>query len=760
MTKILYFLMFVFFLNMKSNAQQVLSGQVKEGVLPVVSANIQLVEIKLVTQTDSLGAFKFLNVPNGTYTINVTAVGFINSTEKVQVNGTANSILFQLKPIDERLNEVVVTGTQKQVNRMDSPVPVEIYSQAYFRKNPTPSIFDALQNVNGVRPQLNCNICNTGDIHINGLEGPYTMVLIDGMPIVSSLSTVYGLSGIPNSLVSQIEVVKGPASSLYGSEAVGGLINIITKKVADAPLFSVDLMATGYQEYNADLGFKINFNKKVSSLTGINYFKFGNIVDHNHDGFTDLTLQDRISIFQKWAIERKENRVFSMAARLLYEDRWGGETRWRKSDRGGDQVYGESIYTKRFEVIGNYQLPVKEKLFLSFSATKHNQDSRYGTTSYIAQQEIAFAQLTWDKKIKIHDLLFGAALRYTYYDDNTPATAGTVFSQGYNKPERVFLPGIFFQDELTLSKKHSVLAGLRYDYNNLHGNIFTPRLAYKYAIDKNNIFRLNAGTGFRVVNIFTEDHAALTGAREVIIADKLRPERTYNVNVNYLTKLYAKNGAFFGIDATAFYTYFNNRIIGDFDRNPNQIIYDNLRGFAVSKGFTLNLDFAFVNGLKATTGITYQDVNFTTDGIKKQQILTERFSGNWAISYRIKKLNLGIDYTGNIYSPMRLPLIGNLDPRNPYSPTWSIQNIQFVFDGFKQVELYGGIKNLLNFTPSRGTPFLVARANDPFDKNVKLDSNGQVLATADNPYALTFDPNYVYAPNQGIRGFLGVRLFW
>jgi outer membrane receptor for ferrienterochelin and colicins len=122
----------------------------------------------------------------------------------------------------------------------------------------------------------------------------------------------------------------------------------------------------------------------------------------------------------------------------VYEDRWGGETNWNKSFRGGDQVYGESIYTKRAELIGNYQLPLQEKMFLSFSLTNHDQDSRYGKVSYIAQQRIAFAQLIWDKNISDHDLLFGIASRYTYYDDNTPATA---------QADQVFLPGVFVQDE-------------------------------------------------------------------------------------------------------------------------------------------------------------------------------------------------------------------------------------------------------------------------------------------------------------------------
>jgi len=518
------------------------------------------------------------------------------------------------------------------------------------------------------------------------------MILIDGMPIVSSLSTVYGLSGIPNSLVEQIEIVKGPASSLYGSEAVGGLINIITKKPENAARFTADVFSTSYLEHNVDLGFKFKAGNKATVLTGLNYFNYSNPVDHNHDNFTDVTLQDRISVFQKWEFKRKQDRKFSLGGRYLYEDRWGGEMQWNKSFRGGDQVYGESIYTRRYELIGNYQLPIKEKMFFAFSLNKHDQDSRYGTTSYIAKQNIGFGQLTWDKTAGKHDLLFGAALRYTFYDDNTPATTG--LNQAIAK--NTWLPGLFVQDEIALNAAHKLLLGFRYDYNSVHGNILTPRAAYKWSINENNILRLNAGTGFRVVNIFTEDHAALTGARSVEIPNKLKPEKTYNVNLNYLKKIYTENGNFIGIESSAFYTYFNNRIIGNFDIDPNKIIYDNLNGYAVSKGFSTNVDVTFNNGLKVILGATYQDVATVEDGIKTQQILTEKFSGNWAVSYKIRPLKLSIDYTGNLYSPMRLPLLSKTDPRKEFSPTWSIQNIQFTFLGFKQFELYGGVKNLLN----------------------------------------------------------------
>jgi outer membrane receptor for ferrienterochelin and colicins len=737
-----------------------ISGTVTVGGKPAGFATVVIHKTQRAAVADSAGQFFFHNVASGNYTIMISLLGHQTYTQKVRVTDKDSLFLrveLHTQP-KNNLDEIVVTGTLKEVRRTESPVPVEIYTPQYFRKNPTPNIFEALQNVNGVRPQINCNVCNTGDIHINGLEGPYTMVLIDGMPIVSSLSTVYGLSGISNSLVERIEIVKGPASSLYGSEAVGGLINIITKKPSGAPLFSADVFSTTWKELNADLGLKLKAGKKLTALTGINYFHYGHIMDKNRDNFTDVTLQHRISLFQKWAMERKQNRLFSVAFRNFYEDRWGSDTRWTKAFRGGDSIYGESIYTKRWELIGQYQLPVKEKLMFSFSYNDHKQDSRYGTTAYIAHQRISFSQFTWDKTAGKHDLLAGAALRYTFYDDNTPATASADSLRPGNRPDRIWLPGIFLQDEVKIAGQHKILLGLRYDHNSVHGNIFTPRFAYKWSMNDQNIIRLNAGTGFRVVNLFTEDHAALTGARKVEITEALKPERSWNINLNYLKKMYSKKGNFLGLDATAWYTHFNNRIVPDFETDVNKIVYGNLSGFAISKGISLNADAVFTNGFKIMAGTTFQDVSTTEAGIKKQQLLTEHISGTWAISYKIKKLNTVIDYTGNLYGPMRLPLLGDLDPRQPRSPTWSLQNIQLTFGAGKNVELYGGIKNLLNFTPSRGNPFIIARSHDPFDKEVQYNSNGQVVPTAGNPYALTFDPTYVYAPNQGRRGFLGLRI--
>lgn len=731
----------------------ILKGKVMLEGEPLEFANIYVKSLSIGAVTDANGEFQLDIKKPGNYIIQASMVGLKSDSQKVTAPQNNGELIFNLEEMDGGLDEVVVSGTMQEVSKLDSPVPVEVYSAKFFKANPTPSIFEALQNVNGVRPQINCNVCNTGDIHINGLEGPYTMVLIDGMPIVSGLATVYGLTGIPQSLINRVEIVKGPASTLYGSEAVGGLINVITKSPESAPLFSADAFITGWGETNVDLGVRSTIGSKVQSLTGINAFYYGNPIDNNGDGFTDLTLSNRISVFQKFNLKRPENRLFTVAGRYVYEDRWGGEMNFNSGYRGGDEVYGESIYTSRWETFGTYQLPTSEAINFQFSANGHNHNSFYGTTSYMADQYIAFGQFTWAKTLDNHNLLLGAAYRYTFYDDNTTATADLETNE--NMPSKIHLPGIFLQDEIKFSPTQSLLLGARYDYNSIHGSIFSPRVNYKLSsIDKSTVFRLSAGNGFRVANVFTEDHAALTGAREVIFTEELKPEKSWNLNANLVKKIYSDKGVFIGLDGSAFYTYFTNRILPDYEINPNQIIYSNLDGSAISKGISLNIDSAWPNGFTATVGATLMDVSVEEEGVKKRQLLTEKFSGVWSIGYEITNIGVILNYTGNVYSPMRLPLLGDLDDRPAYSPWYSIQNIQLTKSIGDRWEIYGGVKNLLNFTPAANS---IARAFDPFDKNVVFAPDGSVVPTPNNPTALTFDPSYVYAPNQGIRGFLGVR---
>ncbi len=727
-----------------------LKGRVSDGVQPIAGATVYFPSINKGGVTNLDGDFVFDALPKGNYPVVISYVGFLPQKTTLSISEGEQDLGELILLPDSSLDEVIISGNLKPVNRLESTIPVEVYSPQFLQQNPSPNLFEGIQYINGIRPQINCSVCNTGDIHINGLEGPYTFVLIDGMPIVSSLASVYGLNGIPTGMIEKVEIIKGPSGTLYGSQAVGGLINVITKLPEYSPRFFSDVYGTSWQEFNADLGFSGKINEKINFLTGINGFIYDNPIDQNKDNFTDVTQQKRFSLFQKFAWTKNPSLKGSFAFRYLYEDRWGGELDWTDANRGGDQIYGESIYTKRFEIIGAQNL--SDQWEIQYSYTDHDQDSFYGDMAFQAKERIGFMQGIWRKERGRHQWLGGLSTRYSWYDDNTPATEiATV-----NNPNRYWLPGVFLEDEIALKERHKLLLGMRLDHHPDHGIIATPRAGYKINFDEQTLLRLNAGTGFRVVNIFTEDHAALTGARDLIIEEDLAPEQSYNINLNFYKKSYTPSGWILGLEAALWHTYFTNQILPDFDTNPNEIRYNNLNGHAVSQGGSLNIEAKY-GQFNAQIGGSLLDVFTQENNNKVRPVFTEKWSMTWAITTPIWREKLRLDYTGNLYGPMRLPLLGDLDPRAKFSPVWSIQNIKISYQKDNDWNFFIGVKNLLDWTPAKNNPFLIARSDDPFDRNVQYDASGTIQATNDNPYALSFDPTYIYAPNQGIRFFIGLN---
>ena len=739
-------ILFVLFSIQTGFAQErTVNGRVYSEGEPLNGASLRIKGTNLGTITNEQGYFSIEFSEKRNNQLIISYIG--HKSKQIEIDPNNSDVGRIILELYESLDEIVISGTLKPVSKLKSPVAVEVYSQSFFKANPSPSIFESLESINGIRPQLNCNVCNTGDIHINGQEGSYTMVLIDGLPIVSGLSTVYGLSGIPQSLIERVEIVKGPASTLYGSEAIGGVINLITKLPENSSKLSIDSFVSDWGEINTDIGYKYSLSKKTTGLLGINYFNFSNPIDKNNDGFTDLTIQDRISIFNKFTYGDK----LSFATRFVYEDRWGGQLDWEPKYRGGDTIYGESIYTTRFEAFGNYKF--NKNLSFQFSYNNHTHNSAYGTTIFNANQTIGFSQLIWNKTIKNNDLLFGLAYRYTYYDDDTTATFNEILNS--NKEDIYHMPGLFIQDEIKINESNTLLLGIRFDHNSLHGNIFTPRINYKLSnYDQTSILRLSFGTGYRVAQVFTEDHAALTGARDVVFLNDLEPEKSWNTNLNYVKKVYLKEGAIIDFDLSIFKTQFSNKIIPDYDTNPNKIIYDNLKGKSISQGVSLNINSLLENGIRFNLGATYIDSYIKEDGVKTVPYLTEKFQGVWKFEKKWNDKNLIFDLTGTTIGPLRLPTLSRLDPRPDYSSTFSIVNIQLTKILKNTFEIYGGVKNIFDFTPPKNS---IARSFDPFDKQVVFDNSGNAIQNENNPYALTFDPSYVFASNQGFRFFFGLR---
>lgn len=669
----------------------------------------------------------------------ISSVGY--KTDTFTLSNQAFQI-HRLMPSDKSLNEVVVSGTLGEVQRSESTIPVETYTPQLFRKSWTPTLLDAVNMINGVQSQINCNVCAAGEIRINGMEGPYTMVVLDGLPMVSSLSAIYGLAGIPSALIKRLEVVKGPASTLFGSEAMAGLINVITRDATSAPKFSGEVSASSIGELNSEISTSWKSDRR-SSLLGVQWFNYTLPKDRNADEFMDLALQNRISVFNKWNLESRSGLKSRIAWRLLGEDRWGGQVGWTPKWKGSDQLYGEWIQTRRVELMGSQDLSRAGNLRLDYAWNTHLQDSWYGINRFRADQHTFFSQFLMSGKNQNLSYTLGIPMRLIWYDDNTPATS---FEQetSWILPSRTVLPGIFCQTEWQAKKTLTLLTGGRLDWHNIHGLILTPRLGMRWSIFENQSLRISGGTGYRVVNLFTEDHAALSGSREVVLTERLRPEKSWNASLHY--NLFIDQGKGIGnLDVSAFYTRFSNQIVGDFLSDPNKIIYANLVGQGHTKGLSIQYDCQYPSGFRTLIGLSLLDVyrvRIKPDGssFRESQLLAPALSSTFSVSYSLKKFS--IDFTGKILSPMKMPVLPN-DYRPAFSPWVPLLNAQATYSLKETVSLFGGLRNLTNFFPR----YALMRPFDPFDR--KIDEQ--------NPYGYTFDTAYNYAPLVGTTAYLGLR---
>lgn len=733
------FIFYLFFLGSKGFGQTVIRGILLSETGFATSGIVQIDITGEYCDTKSDGTYVLHSIHHGPCQILALASTGDTMIRTADFKGNDTFDIDFVFALYNSMNEVVVSGTLQPVLKSKSPVAVETFRSSFFRKNISSTLFESVGMINGIRPQLNCNICNTGDIHMNGMEGPYTQVLIDGMPIMSSLASVYGLAAIPSSLLEKVEVVRGPASSLYGSESMGGLINIITKSPGDGPKFSFESSYNSWAESNTDLSFQ-HKGMRLQTIAAVNYFHYGHARDQNADGFTDVALQNRISLFQRTSVKRESGKAFWVSIRYSYENRWGGEMRWNPTWRGSDSVYGESIYSNHAEVLGLYEFNTAKNIKLQYSFSHHDQNSVYGKATFLAKQSVAFAQLIHNRKIRNWGLLTGAGMRYTYYDDNTPATM--LQGEG-NSPSKTPLPGIFIQIESPMASKIQILSGYRLDYHPVHHFIHSPRVALKYNFNQRHFLRFQGGTGFRVVNLFTEEHAALSGDRKVVIAESLNPERSLSGNIQY-TWIQNSNSFYMENEFTLFHTRFSNKIIGNYNTDPDAIIFSNLHGTAVSRGVSWNNTMRFSIPISTTVGLTYAEVYQLENAQKAWQWFAPRWSGNITFTYTYTPLRLTANITQTTNGPMRLPVQNN-DFRPEYSPWYSLINIQITQLYSRKIEWYCGLKNLFNFIPQ--SPIM--RPFDPFDKTAKDPIK--------NPNGYTFDTGYNYAPLQGRRIFAGIK---
>ena len=755
-SKVLFSLVMLLSTLTVNGQDRTISGTVSDAMGMVEFATIEIAELKKGTTTDSAGRYT-LTVPPGTYHVKASFVGLIpvQKTIKVKSDQAVYELDFQLVT-NTQLEEVVISGSLKRQYVAESPVKIEVIRAEQletFIPAASSSVVDGVSMINGVEEVVACGVCFTNSISINGLPGQYSAILMDGMPMYGNLASVYGLNGIPNVIVDRYEVIKGPSSTLYGSEAVAGVLNIITKDPKEQPLVTVDLMGTTHEEIFGNIAIAPRIGN-TSGYIGVNYAFINGFQDHNGDGFGDNVNVDRLSLFTKWDIARKSGLPFSIAAKVYHEDRRNGvkgylEDRNYRDLRGSNQVYGESILTQRVELFGSYTFAGIESLKLDFSMSAHSQDSYYGSDHYLADQQIAYTNLIWNRSLGNHDLTAGLTARFQSYDDNTVATEEIVDSGAVNVRENQFIPGVFIQDEWTLSPRWTLLPGIRLDHFQAHGLIPSPRLSAKFKASDWTTIRLNTGTGFRIVNLFTEDHAFITGQRQVEIRGDLQPERSVSValSVNHIFTLGRTAGSF---DLDAHYTHFSNKIIPDYD-TPGKIIYANSPGSARTMGIagTANLTFSIPLSLQA--GLNVQRA-VQTDIVNGEESIADiefapRFTGLFTLTYEVRKWDLTVGYTAQLTGPMALPVVYDLDengyplsePRPTRSQTYSIHNIQITKALGRQWSIYAGVQNLFDTTQSYSP---LTGFNDPNS----------------NPgFSDFFDTAYAYGTMHGREFYVGVK---
>lgn len=701
------------------------TGRVSSGGRPVVGATVgSAAELQRSVRTDSAGRYR-LRLSNGVaLRITARAIGHAPVTRAATLADSGGGTLdFVLQPSASLLNTVVTTATMQERYVSDSPVKVELVTPAFLQRNVSSNVMDNVSFLPGLTQQVDCGVCFTNNIRINGMEGAYTAVLIDGAPMMSALATVYGLNSIDPGLIEQIEIIRGPNSTLYGSEAMGGVINIVTKDARLAPRLSIDASGTS----NGETSIAVSATPRIAgvrSLLSINGSRNSRFIDHNGDGFTDLPLVSRLSVMNKWVTGTPANRPFELMARVYGEDRFGGTESWTRADRGSSSVYGESIRTYRAELLGTYRpAAARTPLRIDVSGNWHHQNSFYGASPYLASQQVAFAQGVWSPQLARHTLTVGSSMRFQRYRDSTSAQRTS---------DARFIPGVFAQDEVPVSEKVTLLAGIRVDHHAAHGVIPSPRLAVKWTPDPHTTVRVNGATGFRVVSLFTEDHAALTGAREVRIAEALQPERsaTMTVSLNRVMDIGGVEDAM-TLDLDLFNTRFGNRIIGDFDHDPNLIVYRNLRGAAVTRGASLAVGYATLRQpFTGSLGLTLQDVFIEDGGARRPLPFAARAQGVFSLGYRFGRLGLTVDWTGRVQGPVALPKFDGLSSR---STSFTEQHLQLTRRRAGMPDIYVAVKNLFNFVQRDAIV-------DPF-----------------NPFGDRFDTARVYGPLQGRRLLVGVR---
>ncbi len=686
-------------------------------------ATVQIVGRQGGTVSNEEGQFEFRNLPSGKYTLRVSAVGYKTQEKTVEVSKDFTAVVhFQMAEESFMTDEVVVSANRNEVSRREAPVVVNVMSAKLFETVNSTDLAKSLNYQSGLRVENNCQNCGFPQVRINGLEGPYSQILINSRPIISALSGVYGLEQIPVNMIERVEVVRGGGSALFGANAVGGTINIITKDpINNSFQVSSTLSCANGESWEQYMGGNVSMVAKDNSYGIAMYesYRNRNPYDADDDSFSELgKLNMNTFGFRAYYRPTHFSRI-NVEYHTTNEFRRGGN----KFDR---QPHESDITEQTKHVINSggvgYDLYWKEY--------KHKL-SIYGSVQHVDRNSYYGAQQDLNAYGKTNDMTWVAGGMYVGNMDNclfAPATfTGGVEYQdnsmrdvmtGYHRDLRqeIRIAGAFVQNEWKMNK-FTLLAGARLDKHNLIDHlIFSPRVNMLYKPVESLQARLTYSTGFRAPQAYDEDlHVTAVGGEgvQIVLADGLREERSnsYSGSLDWTFNLGHWQA---NILAEGFYTDLRDVfVLEEIGYNANGDMEKERRNGSGAQVYGANLDAKIAHGRDAQfqLGFTAQRSSYKqleawtkVDGVPlttKRMMRTPNYYGYFTFtSAPLKNFDYALSgtYTGEMIVPHFAGYIEK--DRMETTPDFYDLNIKlnytFVLKDHIKLQLNAGVQNIFN----------------------------------------------------------------
>ncbi|MBP9740697.1 MAG: TonB-dependent receptor [Chitinophagaceae bacterium] len=721
-------------------AQTILGKVTNSKKKPMIGATIYWIGSNIGASTGEKGLFEITSKHTGNSKLVASFVGYISDTIEITNQSFVEFKLIEVKP----LNDVVVQGKRNGIIISNiSPIKTEVITQSELKKAACCDLAGCFETQATVQPQTTNVITNSKELRILGISGVYNQVLIDGLPMIQGLSYTYGISGIPGTLVENITISKGTNSVLQGYESISGQINVETKEPTKTDKLLLNVYVNNFLEKHVNVNYTFKV-KKWSSLAALHTVQPANKVDRDNDTFLDLPQLTRYMLFNKWKYGNEKDWGLSsqIGLRFLNEERNGGQTFYNpKSDKGSTNVYGQTVKITQPEIWTktSYRFNDNHRITFLASSFYQNQESFFGTVNYNAQQTNIYGNLQYELLYaQKNSLKTGISYRHLKLNESitfTDTTLKRTYAGNYKRKENI--PGIFAENVMYFFKdKLTWIAGIRGDEHNQFGFTITPRTLLKYDVSPNTVFRASIGTGWRTVNLFSENIGLLVSSRDLVFAEQVTPERATNYGINFIQKFNTKNNNLSGYFSTDYYrTNFQNQIFPDYDSDPTKAIIKNFTGTSISNSFQAELYLKIWQRFEVKTGYNYLDVYRKVSGTKILLPFNPRHKVLATFSY--KPLNNKFHFDMNIHWIGEQKLADTKSnpvefQRPDFSKPYALVNMQFTYK-FKNLDVYTGCENLFDF-----------RQHQP-------------IVSWQIPFGKYFDTSSVWGPTRGREMYIGFR---